>query len=97
MQVGRRRFFLVERYIPSISSTSVASAARRLVGPVDAPTRHLVTLLVADEATCLSVFEATDPGAVAVANADAGFPLDRIVELDLVIAPGLPDADLDPA
>ncbi len=97
MQVGRRRFFLVERYIPSISSMSVASAARRLVGPVDVPARHLVTILVADEETCLSVFEAADPAAVAVANADAGFPLDRIVELDLVIASWLPDADLDTA
>jgi hypothetical protein len=87
----KRRFFLVERYIPSISSSSVESAARRLAETTDESAHHLLTLLVAGEETCLSVFEATDVGAVEAANERAGFELDRIVEVALFPeAPGGP-------
>lgn len=78
-----RRFFLVERYIPSISSSSVESAARRLAETGDESAHHLMTLLVAGEETCLSVFEAFDITAVEHANERAGFELDRIVEVSL--------------
>ena len=78
-----RRFFLVERYIPSISSSSVESAAQRLAETTDDSARHLITLLVAGEETCLSVFEAADARAVEVANQRAGFELDRIVEVEM--------------
>jgi len=78
-----RRFFLVERYIPSISSSTVESAARRLAETTDGSARHLITLLVAGEETCLSVFEASDLGAVEAANERAGFELDRIVEVEM--------------
>ncbi|HEY7738214.1 MAG TPA: nickel-binding protein [Candidatus Limnocylindria bacterium] len=78
-----RRFFLVERYIPSISSSSVESAARRLAETTDDATHHVITLLVAGEETCLSVFEAADAQAVEAANRRAGFDLDRIVEVEL--------------
>jgi hypothetical protein len=90
MASGGRRFFLVERYVPSISAESVAAAARRLSGTTDGPTRHVCTLLVRDEETCLSVFEAPNAEAVADANDRAGFPLDRIVEVELF-------ADVPPA
>jgi hypothetical protein len=40
-------------------------------------------VLVPDEETCLSVFEAADAGAVGEANVRAGFPLDRIVEIEV--------------
>ena len=78
-----RRFFLVERYIPSISSSSVESAAQRLAATTDDSAHHLITLLVAGEETCLSVFEAADVRAVEVANQRAGFDLDRIVEVEM--------------
>ena len=78
----QRRFFLVERYIPSISSSTVESAARRLAETTDTSARHLITLLVASEETCLSLFEASDLGAVEMANARAHFQLDRIVEVE---------------
>ncbi|HEV7200505.1 MAG TPA: nickel-binding protein [Candidatus Limnocylindria bacterium] len=80
---AKRRFFLVERYIPSISSSSVESAARRLAETTDDSAHHLMTLLVAGEETCLSVFEASDAHAVERANERAGFELDRIVEVAL--------------
>jgi len=85
---AKRRFFLVERYIPSISSSSVKSAARRLAETSDGSARHLITLLVADEETCLSVFEAADAQAVETANQQAHFGLDRIVEIELFRASG---------
>ena len=78
-----RRFFLVERYIPAISSSSVEAAAERLAATSDDSTRHLITLLVAGEETCLSVFEAADAHAVERANQRAGFELDRIVEVEM--------------
>ena len=83
-----RRFFLVERYIPSISSSSVELAARRLAETTDGSARHLITLLVAGEETCLSVFEAFDLSAVEAANERAAFELDRIVEIELFRASG---------
>jgi hypothetical protein len=79
----KRRFFLVERYIPSINSSSVELGARRLAETADGSARHLITLLMAGEETCLSVFEASDLSAVEAANERAGFELDRIVEVEM--------------
>jgi len=84
----KRRYFLVERYIPSISSSSVEKAARRLAETSDGSAHHLITLLVADEETCLSVFEAADAQAVETANQQAHFGLDRIIEIELFRASG---------
>jgi hypothetical protein len=44
-------------------------------------------VLVPDEETCLSVFEAADAGAVDEANERAAFPLDRIVEVEVFPSP----------
>jgi hypothetical protein len=87
--VANRRFFLVERYIPSVSAGTVGSAVDRLhrSGP---GARHLYSVLVADEETCLSVFEATDPESVGAANEGARFELDRIVEVELFPRPPRP-------
>lgn len=83
---SNRRFFLVERYLPSLGSDSVGAAVDRL--RQSAPgARHLYSLLVPDEETCLSVFEAADAAAVGVANRDAEFQLDRIVEVEVFPAP----------
>jgi hypothetical protein len=84
---ARRRYFLVERYIPSISSGSVGSAVGRLSGSTPSTARHLYSLLVLDEETCLSVFEARDAAAVQEANERARFQLDRIVEVELYPRP----------
>ena len=83
MASGGRRFFLVERYVPSISSGSVESAVQRLNESGDEGARHVVTVLVAGEETCLSVFEAPDIRAVGTANERAHFELDRVIEVEL--------------
>ena len=41
-------------------------------------------MVVPEEDTCLSVFEATSVDAVAEVNRRAAFPLDRIVEVRLL-------------
>jgi hypothetical protein len=73
-------FYLVERYVPSMPAGELEAAVARLDGS-DATVSHLWTILVGAEDTCLSVFEAPDPEAVVAANARAGFPLDRVVEV----------------
>ncbi len=73
-------FYLVERYVPSITPKEVASAAARLGGGSGDGVCHMWTVLIPGEDTCLSLFEAPDAGAVEAANERAGFPLDRIVE-----------------
>jgi hypothetical protein len=78
-----RRFFLVERYVPSMSAADVDAATARLDGMTDAETRHLGTLLIPGEDTCLSLFEAPEQIAVQAVNGRAGFALHRIVEVQL--------------
>ncbi len=81
------RYFLVERYIPSTSVAAIDAATARLGDATDPAVRHVVTVVVPDEETCLSVFEAADADAVAQVNRRAGFPLDRIVEVRLLGPP----------
>ena len=83
--MGRqRRFFLVERYVPSIAAPAVASSVQRLnAGRAGGEARHLMTLLVPREETCLSVFQAEDAEAVGAANSAAGFDVDRVVEVQV--------------
>jgi hypothetical protein len=79
--VTPRRFFLVERYAPDGDLRSVAAATQRGTVSSDG-TRHVGTVVISTEDTCLSVFEAEDASAVAAANEAAGLPLDRIVEAE---------------
>ena len=81
MTTGGRRYFLVERYAPTVDSAAVAAAARRLSESGDSA-RHLCTVLVAAEEFCLSVFEAHDAAAVVALNEQAGLPTDRVVEVE---------------
>lgn len=77
-------FYLVERYVPSMSERDAAAATERLAGAQDPRVRHLLTVLLPGEDTCLSVFEATERAAVEEANQRAGFPVDRIVEASVL-------------
>ncbi len=83
MATPPRRFFLVERYVPSTPLASIEDAACRLSEAEGGDVRHVITLFVPDEETCLSVFEGRSPDAVADVNGRAGFPFDRIVEIRL--------------
>ena len=81
------RYFLVERYLPSTSIASIEAATARLSDSGDSrepAVRHVVTLVVPGEDTCLSVFEATSAEAVASINRRVAFPHDRIVEVHLL-------------
>jgi hypothetical protein len=74
-------FYLAERYVPSMSTADVGAAIDRLDRAVaDEPVRHVLSVLVHGEDTCLSIFEAPDPRAIEQVAERAGFPLDRIVE-----------------
>jgi hypothetical protein len=77
----RVAFYLVERYVPSLSAAELVAAMARLDDLPEPGVRHVWTILVADEDTCLSVFEGPDPATVEAANRRASFPLDRIVEI----------------
>lgn len=78
-------FYLVERYVPSMPEAEIHAAIARINVP-QAQIRHLWTILVRAEDTCLSVFEASDVEAVVQATAGAGFPFDRVVEVTPVAA-----------
>jgi hypothetical protein len=91
MAVERQHYFLVERYLPSIANQRVELAMGRLEALARAGVRHLMTLVIAGEETCLSVFEAPDAAAVRDLNERASFDLDRIVEVELV--GGVPDTE----
>ena len=77
-------FYLVERYVPSMPAADIHAAIARISVP-HAQVRHLWTILVRAEDTCLSVFEASDAEAVVQANVRAGFPFDRVVEVTPVV------------
>ncbi len=81
-------FYLVERYVPSMTAADVAAAATRLGELREARVRHVLTVLILGEDTCLSVFEATDRATVELVNARARFPADRVVEVTQIA--GLP-------
>jgi hypothetical protein len=80
---SERRFFLVERYVPSMAAPTVASSVERLNAAGGGEARHVMTLLVPREETCLSIFQAADADAVGAANVQAGFEVDRVVEVQL--------------
>jgi hypothetical protein len=84
-------FYLVERYVPSMPAGDIQAAIVR-IDVRRARVRHVWTVLVRDEDTCLSLFEASNLDAVVQATARAGFPFDRVVEVTPVTEPGSPRA-----
>lgn len=78
-------FYLVERYVPSMPAADIQAAIER-IDVRQAQVRHVWTILVRAEDTCLSVFEASDVQAVIQATAQAGFPFDRVSEVTPVLA-----------
>jgi hypothetical protein len=89
--VGNRRYFLVERYVPEVDVRSVIATTQEQTGSTDDP-RHIGTVVIAAEETCLSLFEATDARSVAAATEAAGVPADRIVEAEWFPGPSTPSA-----
>jgi hypothetical protein len=78
-------FYLVERYVPSLPDAEIQAALARIeVG--QSQVRHVWTILVRAEDTCLSVFEASAVDAVVQAATRANYPFDRVVEVIPVLA-----------
>jgi hypothetical protein len=73
--------YLVERYVPSIDRSTLNAATERLDDLSGGDVRHVATVVVTEEETCLSLIEAPDAEAVESLNRRAGFPFDRIVEV----------------
>jgi len=71
-------YYLVERYLPSLTGGEVEAAVQRLADGSEP--RHVWTVAIPDEETCLSLFEAASQAAVEVANRAARFPFDRVIE-----------------
>ncbi len=84
MAQPRRRYFLVERYVPSTTLAAIDAATGRVSEASGRDVRHVLTLFVPGEETCLSVFEARSSNAVEAVNRQADFPVDRIVEVRLL-------------
>ena len=74
-------YYLVERYVPSMSGADLAAAIRRVEDEAGDGVRHVWTVVVGAEDTCLSVFEGPDAESVRGVNLRAGFHLDRVVEV----------------
>lgn len=89
--------FLVERFWPGVKPDDVAALVARLQpgSPVSSASQtrvvHVSSLLLAEDETCLCLFEADDAEAVAEANDRAGARYDRIVAV--TATPGGPLAD----
>ena len=82
MRTPRLAYYLAERYVPSMSPVEIDRAIGRLdEGAADERVRHVLSILVHGEDTCLSIFEALDPRAIERVTDRAGFRLDRIVEV----------------
>jgi hypothetical protein len=83
-----RRYFLVERYLPEGEVRSVVAATQQPTGAADRP-RHVGTVVIAAEETCMSLFEAADAQSVATAIEATGRPADRIVEAEWFPGPSI--------
>lgn len=67
-----------------MTAADLEAAVARVGKLPPAGVRHVWTILVSAEDTCLSVFEGPDAAAVEAANERAGFHLDRVVEVTSV-------------
>lgn len=72
--------FLVERYLPGMSTESMrAGAARAQSAAAGTAVRYLGSTVIPEEEACFCTFEAPSAEAVAEVNERAAFPFARIV------------------
>ncbi|HEY3017480.1 MAG TPA: nickel-binding protein [Gaiellaceae bacterium] len=82
--------YVVERYLPGLSSSDLLGALERLrkasrARNDDAPVRYLGSAIVLEDEACFCHFEGPSEGAVAEANKRASAPFDRIVQAVAVL------------
>jgi hypothetical protein len=82
--------FVVERYLPAVSPKELAAAVardRRAAAGMTAagiPVRHLSTIHIPTDESCLCLFDAPSADALREAHERAGIDYERIVEAVLV-------------
>ncbi|HEX8857896.1 MAG TPA: nickel-binding protein [Actinomycetes bacterium] len=87
--------FVVERYLPAVDPSELAAAVdrdRRAAEGMTAagiPVRHLSTIHIPSDESCLCLFDAPSIDALREAQERAGIGFERIVEAVLV-PPGRP-------
>ncbi len=83
--------FLVEAYWPGVSAERVAAAdtetQRALAAMGDHGARYLGSMLVPGDELVLRVFAGGSPDVISEANAQAGVPVERVVEIVAVGSP----------
>lgn len=83
--------FLVESYWPGVSAERVAAAdtetLRGLAALGDHRARYLGSMLVPGDELLLRVFAGGSPALIGRANARAGVPVERVVEIVALAAP----------
>ena len=90
-------FYLAERYVPSMGPAEVAGAIGRIDEAAgDGPVRHVLSVLVHGEDTCLTILEAPDDHAIGQVTDRADFRPDRIVEVTAYPGPALPARSSSP-
>ena len=78
--------YMVERYLPGITTEQLAAAAARAKGTTaqmtqeGTPVRYLRSTFLPGEEKCYCLFESPSQEAVKVANERAQIPFERIVE-----------------
>ena len=86
-----RTAFLVERYLPRADAGDLAAQVARASGLCTEPGRrgpgvqYLQSVYLPTEDTCFCLFRGPSAEAVRELNRDAGFALDRITEVVLVL------------
>lgn len=80
--------FLVERYLAGWEPQEVDDLIRRVGRHAEQfrarGVRHLQSIVLAADETCLCLFEGSDAGSVQFANDEADFPVHRVVPAFLV-------------
>jgi hypothetical protein len=80
--------FLVERYVPSRDLASLAADVDRLAALGAAGVRHVLSIAMPADETCLMLIEAGSLAAVLDAYRRAGIEVDRVARAELLLEPG---------
>jgi hypothetical protein len=87
-----RRGYLAEVYLPRVGEfdvlTSPVVAAARAIRGEGTPVRHLRSIFVPEDQTCLLLFEAGSPETVQQVTERAGLEVTRVVEAIEALVPG---------
>ena len=78
------RWFLLERFVPAGATRSLRAELDR-IDAMGESARPILSILIPDEETCLTIVEAASVEAIRDAGRRADVEVDRIVEVSLVV------------